>query len=114
MGGCNPRNVQGAEHTGTANTEATDETEKDERRPIPRDRTAQGRNEIEYGHCAQTVATAKFIAGKPSQDGSQDGSPERRRNRHSQSRWRQVECFRQRMGGTSNYGCVQPQKKSAK
>src|SRR5882757_1377337 len=111
--GRNLRDVHRAEHGRAADAKATDEAEKHQRRPVPCQSAAQGGDDIEHGHGAQTVSPAKSIAGYAGKHGADDRAPKRGGHRHSQSGGREMKRFGKRMGGAGNDGSVEPEQKAA-
>ena len=67
-------NVDGAEDRRRADAEAADETEYQERRPVPCEAAADGRYEIEDGGDAEGFAAAEPLTDLASAERTDDGA----------------------------------------
>ena len=78
-------NIDGAENGRSADSQAADEAEDDERRPTPRKGAAERRDDVEDGGDAQRFAAAKPLADGSGAHSSDHGSPESDGDREAQA-----------------------------
>src|SRR5438132_11602793 len=93
--------------------QSTDQTEQDQRIPVPRHGATYRRDHVQHGHHAQAVATAVSFTGKPGQHRTQNRAPQRAGHGHAQQARRELVRLGKRGCGSRNHYGVESKQEPA-